>query len=185
MKQLPIERSGIRIFRPGECKKILEVIQKPDMKTQFQALLYSGMRFIEMKRLYKHPSWFDGMFINLPKEAQLKHLRTQLERSVRLNPMGRVIVSYFLDSKRGLPSWQSWTMNLKRWAKRAGLSEQAISCKCTRKTWESWLVLAYPERVVEITLSQGHTLVTSIQHYINLPFTEVDKFEIKDFVQGW
>ncbi|GAH15823.1 unnamed protein product, partial [marine sediment metagenome] len=57
--------------------------------------------------------------------------------------------------------------------------------KTTRKTWESWLMFFYPQRAMEIALSQGHTTVTSLQHYLGMPFTEVDRVEMAQFVEGW
>ena len=180
-----ITRNGVRILRPSEYKELLGGITKPDMKNQLQALLYTGVRFVEMKRFQHHPSWFDGDFINLPKEAVHKQKRTQMERAVRLNPQGKVHVDYFTRLKRELPSWQSWAMNLRRWAKHVDLDPSYLSAKTTRKTWESWLMFYYPERRFEIALSQGHTTVTSLKHYVNMPFTELDRYEVKEFVEGW
>jgi len=181
----PITRFGIRVLRPGECKQLLNGVTKPEMKTQFQALLFTGMRYVEMKRFWQHPSWFDGDFINLPKSAVKKQKRTQMERAVRLNAQGKVHIEYFTRLKRPLPSWQSWTMNLKRWAKHVDLDTTGLSAKTTRKTWESWLMYYFPERRFEIALSQGHTTVTSLRHYLNMPFTELDRYEVKEFVEGW
>ena len=31
----------------------------------------------------------------------------------------------------------------------------------------------------------GHTTVTSLQHYHNMPFDERDKIYMKEFVEGW
>ena len=50
--------------------------------------------------------------------------------------------------------------------------------KTLRKTWESWLVF-YPRHIHLIFLSQGHNNLTSLQHYINLPFTEQDRKEMR------
>jgi len=199
----PIMRMGVRILRPGECKNLINAIPKQDYKTMFRALLFSGMRYIEMKRFQKYPSWFDGEFIHLPKESVHKHKRTQLERSIRLNPIGRMAIEHFLQIKTPLPSYQSWTNNLSCWSFHAELRESesyinkkkpvqpiqyrclGISSKTTRKTYESWLVYYYPNRVTEIILSQGHNQITSIKHYLNMPFNEHDKIDMKEFVDGW
>ena len=108
----PVMRKGVRILRPDECKRLIDNIPKKEYKSMFRGLLFTGMRYIEMKRFQKHPSWYDGEFINLPKESVHKHKRTQLERSVRLNPIGRMAVEHFLDVKLPLPSYQSWNDNL-------------------------------------------------------------------------
>jgi len=147
--------------------------------------MYTGMRYIEMKRFQKHPEWYDGDFIHLPREAVLKTKRTQQERWVRLNNQGRMIIQYFVKVKTPLPTYVSWNMNLKCWARRAGLDEQGMSVKSTRKTWESWLMFCHPQHIAMITLSQGHTTLTSLQHYVNMPFTESDRIEILNYVQGW
>src|SRR5947209_12558702 len=42
--------------------------------------------------------------------------------------------------------------------------------KTMRKTWESWLMATYPERMAEICLSQGQTSFTALKHYLNMPF---------------
>jgi hypothetical protein len=196
-------RQGVRILRLYECKVLIENIPKQEFKSMFRGLLFSGMRYIDMQRFQKHPSWFDSEFINLPKESVHKQLRTQLERSVRLNPIGRMAIEHFLQCKILLPSYQSWNANLACWGFHAGLhgAEKyenlkkknhpieyrvpGLSCKSTRKTYESWLVFYYPNRLTEVLLSQGHDHLTSVKHYLNMPFNEHDKIDMKDFVDGW
>jgi len=38
---------------------------------------------------------------------------------------------------------------------------------------------------MEVAQSQGHTTMTSLQHYMNSPFTEEDKLTMKNYVEGW
>lgn len=182
----PIVKMGVRILRPKECQAIQRVIMKPHHKTMFQGLLYTGMRYIEMCRFQNYPSWFNQEFIHLPHLlAERKEKRTQPERWVRLNNQGRMAIEYFNQLKQKLPAYQGWNINLKRWARDAGLDPKGMSCKTTRKTWESWLMFFYPEQMAQITLSQGHNTITSVQHYLNMPFTESDRLEIKNYVEGW
>ena len=176
---------GTRVFRPNEFKALLDGCPKIEYKTMLQALLYTGMRYVELQRFQKYPSWFDGDFIHLPKEASRKKKRTQRERWVRLNNQGKMIVQYFSQLKRPLPSYQSWNDNLRCWANRANLDPEGLSVKSTRKTWESWLMFNYPSQMASITLSQGHTQITSLEHYVNMPFTEEDRIRIKNYVEGW
>ena len=179
-------RYNVRILRPHEYKFLLNGCAKQDYRTMLKTMLYTGMRYIELKRFQKYPSWFDpNGFIHLPKEAVRKQARTQLERIVRLNPSGKHVVEYFINLKRQLPSYQSWSENMKCWARRGGLTEVGLSSKTLRKTWESWLMFYYPKRVMEIALSQGHNTVTSLQHYLGLAFTEIDRMEMKEFIDGW
>lgn len=180
-----IIRMGVRILRPSEYQKVLNGCMKTHHRTMLQTLLYTGMRYVELKRFQKYPSWFTGDFIHLPRIADRKHKRTQPERWVRLNQQGKMIVEYFLQLKEELPAYQNWRDNMRRWAESGGISPLGMGVKTTRKTWESWLMFYYPGYMADITLSQGHDTVTSIQHYLNMPFTEVDHLEMKNYVEGW
>jgi len=181
----PIIRQETRILRPREFQALLRAVPLLDQQTQLQCLLFTGMRYIEAKRFQTYPSWFDGDFIHLPKEACLKKERTQQERWVRLNQQGKTVIRYFVQCKRPLPTYQAWGMAMKRWGKAAGLDPLGLNSKTTRKTWESWLMFYYTNQIAHITLSQGHTQLISLQHYLNMPFTEIDRLEMKQFVEGW
>ena len=52
----PILKSGIRVLRPGEAKMLMASIPKIEYKVMFQALLYTGLRYIEAQRLTKE--WY-------------------------------------------------------------------------------------------------------------------------------
>jgi integrase len=181
----PIIRADTRVLRPSEFKALLDHVPKTDHQTMLQVLLFTGMRYVELQRFQNFPSWFDGDFIHLPKEACLKKERTQQERWVRLNQQGKMVVRYFKESRRHVPTSQSWNMNMKKWGENAGLNPVGLTVKTTRKTWESWLMFMFPQHVAMITLSQGHTQITSLQHYVNMPFTEIDKMEMRQYVEGW
>ena len=181
----PIMLNGVRILRPDEYERIRSVVPKPQYKIMLQTLLYTGMRYIETQRFHKHKGWYRGEFIHLPKEAVHKNKRTQLERYVRLNEQGRMAVEQFLYCKNNLPTVQAWGQNMKRWAKYGNLRPLGLCAKTTRKTWESWLVYYYPERAINVAKSQGHNLDTQYEHYLNMPFTDIDKFQMKKYVEGW
>lgn len=186
MKPITVnEKHKTRILRPYETTDLINAIPRRRHETQFKALLLSGMRYIETQRFFEHPEWFDGNFIHLPSLAVKKAKRKQKERWVRLNPLGKEVVKNFLEQDANLPAWTTWSENLKRWAEKAGLEPIGLSPKATRKTWESWLVYYYPDKLTNIVLSQGHTVLTAIQHYINMPFTEDDKKGMREFVEGW
>jgi len=68
---------------------------------------------------------------------------------------------------------------------RGGLDDTAICPKSTRCTWEAWLIHTYPPRVFEICLSQGHDETTSLNHYMGIGFTPMEKEQIKQWVEGW
>ena len=181
-----IKRSKTRIFRPFEVKMLISEIPKLDYVDKFETLLYTGMRYIEVLRLYKHPEWFNGEIIHLSKEASKKKRVTISERYVHLNTLGKRAVMRYLKSSKPLPAnYATWTENLRRWAIKAKLYPDLIGPKTTRKTWESWLITYYPNKFNQIFLSQGHSQLTSLQHYLNLPFNDRDKEEMKGFVEGW
>jgi integrase len=180
-----IVRVGVRILRPSEYEALLKGCTKKRHRTMMQTLLYTGMRYIELQRFQEYPGWFTGEFIHLPRIADRKVHRTQPERWVRLNQQGRMIVEYFLQIKEPLPAYQNWRDNMRRWAKAVELSPMGMGAKTLRKTWESWLMFYYPGYMADITLSQGHDTITSIQHYLNMPFTELDHLMMKNYVEGW
>jgi len=181
----PILQHDTRILRPKEFNALLNACSKIEYKVMLQSLLYTGLRYIEMKRFQHHPDWFDGEFIHLPQEASQKVLRNQRERWVRLNNQGRMNIQFLQTLRKKYPTYQSWAMNMKAWGRKAGLDPIGLNVKTTRKTWESWLMFTYPTRIMDITTSQGHSTLISLNYYLGMPFTEVDRIEIKEFVSGW
>ena len=183
--KVPLIVENTRILRPSEYKQMFNAIPKRPYQTFLNTSLLTGMRYVELQRFQKHPNWFDGEFIHLPEEAILKRERKQKNRVVILNPLARNIVGYFLDITQPLPVWQTWKDNLRRWAIRGELDPIKINTKTTRKTWESWLLASYPNDIVKLTLSQGHTSITALQHYMVVGFNDQDKADMKEFVEGW
>ena len=179
----PIIKERVRILRPAEYNALREGARELDNKTNLDALTLTGLRYVEAQRLKENKDWFDGTFIHLPEAALLKAKRKQKERWVRVSPRGSSVLQYFFTAK-ALPSYKTWTENLERWAKRSGLDPVGLSPKTTRKTWESWLVSCYPERTAEIFLSQGHTTMTSLHHYLNMPFLQSDKEQMLEWTGG-
>jgi len=182
MKNDNIYKTGVRIFRPCEIKKLIEAIPKGEFKDKFEALLFTGMRYEEMRWLFKHKDAFTGETIHLIS-TKIKALHK--ERYVRLNNNGKRAIERFLRSKRNLPTRDGWNQNLLRWAKLAGIDTDGISSKSTRKTWESWLVSTYPDKAILIFLSIGHSDKVSMEYYLMLPFSEKDKEDMKYFTDGW
>ena len=178
-------RNGVRILKPDEFKLLSQHLKRHH-NIFLNTLLFTGLRYIELQRFLKNPQWFDDNgFIHLPKMAVKKQKRKQMERTVRLNPLGKQLIPFFLELDKPLPTYQTWGQNLKRWAKNSGLNPSNLCAKTTRKTWESWLVFFYTNRLTEISMSQGHTTVTAMNHYLNIGFTESDKILMKEYVGGW
>ena len=186
VKPSPIIKNKVRILRPAEYKMVESEILKLHHRVMLQTLLFTGMRFIELKRFQKNPKWFDGEFIKISVGAGINKQQIRMkERWVRLNPLGKMAVTNFLGLRDDLPTNQTWRENLRRWAESAGLEPDGLCPKTTRKTWESWLMFFYETKPIQILMSQGHTGEISLKHYLNMPFTAQDKMEMEEYVSGW
>lgn len=177
---------GTRILGPFDIDQLKGSISKNYLSTIFDVCLWSGMRYVEVQRLHENPAWWWKVrrTIHLPQEAQKKAKRTQIERYIHpIPPQLENVLGYFFDNKKP-PSQSTWNENLKRWGEAAGLDTEGLSCKTTRKSIESWMVTA-GIRESTICLRQGHNRLTSMNHYLGLPFTEAEKKEIKRRLSGW
>ena len=183
----PILKGGVRILRPREYELLREVIPKIEHQIILDTLLYTGMRYVELLRFKKNPGWYDpqGGYIYLPPEASKKRKRTMRERYVYLSSRGKTIIPLFLKMKIAIPSRTAWNEDMRRWGERAGIGKIRLCAKTTRKTWESWLMSSYPDKALLIAMSQGHTQITAMNHYLNLPFSGEDIRRIKEYTTGW
>jgi len=182
----PILKGGVRILRPSEYELLRSAIPKLYLQVILDTALFTGMRWVELQRFQRHPEWYsaDG-YIYLPKEASRKKKRIMKDRYVYLSARGKTAVDFFLRLKKRVPSRRAWNENLKRWAEKAEINPEGLCAKTTRKTWESWLMTAYPDRAVLIAMNQGHTELVSMEHYLNLPFSRDDIEKIKEYTYGW
>ncbi|MBI9010418.1 MAG: site-specific integrase [Tenericutes bacterium] len=176
----PIFVKGVRVLGPFDYDRIVANIEKDYLQDIFEVCFWSGMRYVEVQRLYDHPEWImkERRTVHLPAEAQRKAKRTQLERYIYpIPPQLESVLRYFFKGKNP-PSQQSWNNNLKRWCEKSGISSRGVSSKSTRKSIESWMISAGIP-LNEVCLRQGHDSLTSMRHYQGLPFTPVEKEEIK------
>jgi hypothetical protein len=182
----PIRVNGTRILGPYEVDLFRDSISKNYLTTIFDVCLWSGMRYVEVQRLYDNPEWWlrARKAIHLPEEAQRKTKRKQRERYIHpIPPQLENILGYFFENKKP-PSQSAWNENLLRWGEKSDLDIQGLSSKSTRKSIESWMIAAeIPLNI--ICLRQGHDSLTSMNHYQGLPFTEAEKTEIKRRLAGW
>lgn len=177
---------GVRILSPNEYDVLVANIDKPYLRTQFDINFWSGMRYVEFQRFYDNPRWHmkERRTIHLPEEAVHKTKRKALERYIYpIPPQIESILAYFHSNKRP-PGNKVCNDNYKRWAVKSGLDPRGFTTKMTRKTIESWMVAAgIPLNV--ICLRQGHDMITSMNHYQGLPFSETEIHEIKRRLAGW
>ena len=174
-------------MRPEEYEALRETIPKMEHQIILDSLLFTGMRYVELERFYAHAKWYEpqGGYIYLPPEASKKRKRKMKERYVYLSSRGKAIIPLFLKLKKELPSRIAWNEDMRRWGEKAGIDVKGLSAKTTRKTWESWLMVSYPEKALIIAMSQGHTTITALNHYLNLPFSKEDVERIKSYTDGW
>lgn len=175
----------IRILTPYDYDSFIVNIDKDYLRTIFNLCFWSGMRYIEVQRLYKHPEWIlkERKNILLPREAQQKVKRVSPERYIPIPPQISGELSYFFKNTKP-PVLKVWNDNLKRWADKAKFSLIGISPKMTRASIESWMYQAemLPSNICQ---RQGHDRLTSLNHYMAIPFTEAEKIEIKKRLAGW
>lgn len=178
--------NDIRILTPREYETLRAAILKDRHKTLLDILLITGMRYIEVSRLYQHPEWYNTKrnIINLPEEAQKKKKRKQQKRTIHPLPsMFSYLFKDFIEDKQP-PSEAAWNKDLQRWAQAANINPYGISAKTTRKTIESWSIAG---GIIEssVCLRQGHDNLTSMRHYQGLAFSEDEIRDIKKKLTDW
>ena len=174
-----------RILTPAEYDTISQSMSKMKLKTIFEVLFYTGLRYVELERLYDNPNWVQAgrNTIHLPFEAQKKGKRTQLSRSIPIAPQIKNILPYFFNNTK--PStYGAWYDYLQRRAWQSGIDGTGINIKTTRKTIESWMLIAGVP-MNDVCLRQGHDDLTSLRHYQGLAFTPSEKQDIKNRLSGW
>jgi integrase len=199
-------RGKTRIFScPEEYQKFREQLNDQYRK-MCDAALYSGLRPIELRRLWKHPEWFDKTrrLINLPKGSINKKKAPQW-RSVMLTLEGAVAIERFLAlelderpimvrTKNGPkkislvgPTDSAWHQALTLAAEKAGLDGGSLGVcpKGFRKTCLSWIVSAHENMMPRISKSMGHDLNTMVKHYLGIGFTKAESESIAKWAAGW
>jgi len=176
----------VRILTPKEYEALKAAIPKDQHKTILDILLITGMRYAELLRLYDNKEWYNEKrnIIHLPEEAQKKHKRRQLERTIHPLPsMFSYLLKDFWQARRP-PLESTWNKNLQRWAQAAGLNPFGLSVKSTRKTLESWLIASGSVEST-VCLRQGHDSLTSMRHYQGLAFSDDEIRDIKKQLSAW
>lgn len=184
--------NGSRILTPAEASAIRSAIVRPSLRTVFDVMLYTGIRYAELAQVT--PATFDpDRRVITIRSGKAK--ASQRYRNVRLCDKGIAAVAAYLEDGRRSPTARAWREDLINWSRSARLSPlpssaaagnpAGVTVRTSRKTLESWLLTAYPDRSAYITLSQGHTESTALVHYLNLSFTPAEASGIREEVSGW
>ena len=179
-----ITSDGTKVLNVEEFDKFIRSIPEK-RKPVFEINIITGLRYIELQRLYDNPRWYnpDRNQIILPKEAQKKVKQVLQKRTIDKLPSSFPYMwKLFLAGKRP-PEHSSWARDLARWSEKAGINPK-VSPKTPRKTIESWMLKAgIPE--IEIYSRAGHDPVTSLKHYQSLSFTEYEMRDIRRRLTEW
>lgn len=177
---------GIRVLTPEAYDRLKEAIPKKENKAALEVCTITGMRFVEVRRLYNNKDWYSEKRnqIKLPKEAQRKKKQILEERTIDMLPssMPYILDAFYQGSEP--PTLQTWNENLKRWSEKAGINPYGLSAKTTRKTCECWM-LAVGVPPFRVYKRQGHDPVTSMKHYQEISFTDPELRDIEKRLQEW
>ncbi|AKB61383.1 tyrosine-type recombinase/integrase [Methanosarcina mazei] len=179
-----VTSDGTKVLTVEEYDRYLQVIPEC-MRAIFELDSITGMRYVEIQRLYDNPQWYikERNQIVLTKDAQKKVKQKLVKRTVdKLPYVFTYIFEKFLAGPRP-PDRTSWNRDLARWSKKAGI-EPKVGPKTPRKTVESWMLKAgIPE--IEIYSRQGHDPITSLRHYQSLSFTDYEQRDINKRLAEW
>ncbi len=183
------EQLKSRVLFPEEVLALFGVLEKmgksaKDDLTNFKMCLLTGARYEEARWIQKNPKCFDKEGRNVRIETQKVKVKEKV-RYTRLSNAAMAEIGHFFNVDRFLPTMACWDKKLKRWANLAGITDEGVSSRMMRKTYESWLSFYFPMRRYEILESQGHNEATALKYYIKIPFIESDKIQMKEFVEGW
>lgn len=180
------EKNGIAILVPHEYDIIRSALRKKH-KVLADFLLYTGVRYTEARQVTIKLYDRNKKYIYLPHGLDKKKKRTAPDRYVHLSTLGRNAIDRYFEEPYTFPTYVDFDQVLRTAKRRTGIIKEdvVLSIKTFRKTWECWLAITYPERIVFIVMSQGHSEMVAIKHYLNLPFSPEEKREIQEQVSGW
>lgn len=186
MIRQPILKNGIRVLYPQEYQKLISAIPKHHNKLIIQSLLHLGCRFTELIAINENTSLFkDNRYIHLTKNEIRKKKTKIKDRHILLSVFGKDIVKEFVKLPFKISPRQSLNKSLVRWCKAAGINPEGMCLKSFRKTLISWLVATQEHQYIKVLSSIGHDSITSLRHYLTIPFTVEDRALIKSIMYGW
>lgn len=178
-----------RVLFPEEVLAIIKVLEdmgksaKDDL-TNFKMCLLLGARYEESKWIQLHSECYDKESRNIIYETKKVKVEYK-KRKIRLSNLAMNEIGHFFTVDKYLPTQNGWDKKLKYYARLAGITDEGVSSRMMRKTYESWLMFYFPERKYEILQSQGHKEITAFEHYLKTDFIEKDRQLMKEFVEGW
>jgi len=179
-----VTSDGTKVLTVEEYDKFIQYIPE-NKRVIFEINVITGMRYIEIQRLYDNPSWYykERNQIILPKEAQQKVKQKLVKRTIdRLPSTFPYLFKAFTEGNRP-PEYSWWYRQLSNWSRKACI-EPKIGPKTPRKTIESWMLKAGINEY-EIYSRQGHDPVTSLRHYQSLSFTDYEMRDIEKRLTEW
>lgn len=178
-----------RILYPEEFIALCNVIEKMgkshrDDLTNIKMCLLTGARYEETRWIQRHHESYskEGRTIKVSTKKVKVAIK---ERTIRMSNMAVNEINHFFNVDKMLPTLACWDKKLKRWANLAGITDNGVSSRMLRKTYESWLIYYFDGKDKAILKSQGHNDITALEHYIGLPFLDKDREAMKQFVDGW
>lgn len=159
-----------------------------DYKIRADFLLQTGLRLVEARWVDKNRTTFreENMAIFLRHVEEIGKKRCTIEnRTTLLSPKGVQAVKLFFEKDVHLPSYQAMDLVFKRAARDAGIDPTHVTPKSLRKTWITWLMVAFPERRMQIAHSVGHDLTTMQNHYLAYGWKKDEQKEMIAEVAGW
>jgi len=70
----PIFVKGVKVLGPFDYDRLAANIKKDYLRDIFEVCFWSGMRYVEVQRLYEHPEWImkERRTIHLPEGSTEK-----------------------------------------------------------------------------------------------------------------
>jgi len=181
-----IIKQKTRILRPSEYALFREQLN-PAHRVISDVALNTGMRWMEIWALVKHPEWYRASrrCIDMPMGSIKKVRCLQLERTILLTPRGCNAVELLLGLKLKKPITRSNLLVSYRLAASRSIGVDGICPKMMRKTLVSWLIKSMPEKALVIASSMGHNMEVMRRHYLGIAFERQAIEDMREYLTGW
>ena len=195
---VPVVVQRARVMTPTEYRWVERYLPSEYHKLLFKTALVTGMRHVELEKFLEADlSWYqpDRRCIVVPEEAVLKVKVGVRRRVIPLSDFGMSVITKLQEVREKnaarkielfMPHRSSWGKTLFLAATKSGIPQpETILPKCTRKTWESWLLCTYPQYSMQIVIAMGHTSNVAIRHYIGLGWSLLEREDMRPYTFGF